>query len=148
MANREEIDFVFNHMMKIQPQELLKLFNDSNTGIGAVLRLLKELPAPVTAGKISEVMCVSEARVTALIKKMQNRGYVTKKKDNVDARVTIIELTDNGRNMADQLRDTLRCNIGILIDTVGMDKIKQYTQLAEEINNAIRSQLSPPPTIT
>ena len=148
MAEKEQIDFVFDSIMKDQPQALFKLYSDSNTGIGAVLRLLKVLPEPVTAGKISEMMGVSEARVTALLKKMINRGYITKEKDERDALVAIVKLTLEGIAMADGLRDTLRQNIAAVIDAVGMEKLTLYVQLTEEINGAMKSQLPPPPLIT
>ena len=112
------------------------------------MRLLKVLPEPVTAGKISEMMGVSEARVTALLKKMINRGYITKEKDERDARVAIVKLTLEGIAMADGLRDTLRQNIAAVIDSVGMEKLTLYGQLTEEINGAMKSQLPPPPLIT
>lgn len=147
MMTNKEVDFVFNHLMQSQSFELLKLFNDTNTGIGAVLRILKESNSPVSARKISEMMSVSEARVTVLLRKMQNRGYIAKEKDGNDARVTLVKLTQEGEAQAENLRDILCKNIAIIIDSIGFEKIAQYINLTEEINNAIQNQLPVPPEI-
>lgn len=144
---KREVDIVFNHLMKNQSYELLKLFNDTNTGVGAVFRILKESTSPVSARKISEIMCVSEARVTVLLKKMQNRGYILKEKDSNDARVTIVKLTKEGESQAQRLHDALCDNIATIIDSVGIEKIEKYIELTEQINSAIHNELSLPPEI-
>ncbi len=147
MATYKEVDFVFNHLMQSQSFELLKLFNDTNTGVGAVLRILKESPSPVSARKISEIMCVSEARVAVLLRKMQNRGYISKEKDGNDARIVPVRLTQKGDLQAESLHDVLCHNIATVIDSMGFEKIEQYIKLTEEINNTIKNQLPAPPEI-
>lgn len=147
MATYKEVDFVFNHLMQSQSFELLKLFNDTNTGVGAVLRILKESPSPVSARKISEIMCVSEARVAVLLRKMQDRGYISKEKDSNDARIVPVRLTQKGDLQAESLHDVLCHNIATVIDSMGFEKIEQYIKLTEEINNTIKNQLPAPPEI-
>lgn len=147
MATTKEVDIVFNHLMKSPSFELLKLFNDTNSGIGAVLRILKESKSPVSAKKISKIMAVSEARMTTLLKKMQNRGYIAREKDSCDARAYIIKLTKEGAAQAERLHDMLCKNIETIINSVGLEKIKQYMKLTDEINNAIQNQLPLPPEI-
>ncbi len=147
MAVKKEVDFVFEHLMKNQSFELLKLFYDANTGIGAVLRILKNASSPVSARKISEIMCVSEARLTVLLRKMQERGYIVREKDECDARVTFVKLTNVGETQAERLRDVLCDNIATVIDTVGFEKIEQFVRLTEEIDNAVRNRLPAPPEI-
>ncbi len=147
MAVKKEVDFVFNHLMQSQSFTLQKLFNDTNTGIGGVLRILRETSSPISARKISEMMCVSEARVAVLLRKMQNRGYVSKQKDSNDARVTIVKLTKKGEVQAENLRYLLCQNIATIIDTLGFEKLQQYVTLTEEINVAIKDHLPLPPEI-
>ncbi len=147
MKDKEKIDMIFEHLMGNSSQELLKLFNDSNSGMGAVFRILKSSSAPITASKISELMDVSEARMTVLLKKMQNRGYIIKEKSGSDARVSYIKLTDLGNAEAENLHDILCQNIAIIVDAVGIEKIEQYIRLNDEINSAIRNNLSAPPDI-
>lgn len=147
MTDKEKIDMIFEHLMRNSSQELLKLFNDSNSGMGAVFRILKSSSAPITASNISELMDVSEARMTVLLKKMQNRGYIIKEKSGSDARVSYIKLTDLGNAESEKLHDILCQNIAIIVDAVGLEKIEQYIRLNDEINSAIRNNLSAPPDI-
>lgn len=143
----KEVNFVFNHLMKNQSYELLKLSNDMNTGIGAVLRILKESTSLVTAKKISEIMCVSEARIAVLLRKTEKRGYIIREKDSNDGRITIVKLTSNGEMYAQSLYDALCKNIEIIIESIGFENIKQYISLTEEINNVIQNKLTTPPKI-
>lgn len=147
MAKKEQIDYVFNFIMKAQPQKFYKLITDSNAGIGAVLRMLDQAVDSVTAGKLSEDIGVSEARITALIKKMEKRGYIVKEKDSSDARITIIKLSEKGKKTADTIRKNLRSNIEIVIDSIGMGKIEQYIKLTTEINGIIKTQTMIPPDL-
>ncbi len=143
----KEVDFVFNHLIKNQSYGLLKLSNDMNTGIGAVLRILKGSTSQVSARKISEIMGVSEARVAVLLRKMEKRGYIIREKDSNDGRITIVKLTSNGEMYTQNLHDVLCKNIEIIIESIGFEKIKQYISLTEEINNVIQSKLTTPPEI-
>lgn len=147
MADIKDVEKIFIHLMS-QPQELMRLFNDANTGMTAVLRILKDSSKPVTAGKISERMGVSEARVTALLKKMQTRGYIVKQKDDCDARIINVKLTQEGTMVAEQLRVVLCQNIATIIDTVGVEKMNEYLRLTDKINDAIRNNLPSPPQIS
>lgn len=146
MATQEQIDKIFTHFITTQPMELYKLFNDVNSGIGAVLKILSLSSSPVPAGKISEMMSVSEARVTVLLKKMKKKDFIVTLSDKNDARVTLVRLTDNGKRYAEDLRDNLRANIATIIDEIGSERLEEYTLLNESIHNAIK-KLPPPPKL-
>ncbi|MGN1103392.1 MAG: MarR family winged helix-turn-helix transcriptional regulator [Candidatus Coproplasma sp.] len=147
MAKTEQIDFVFDFIMRTQPQETYKLMTDSSSGICAVLRILAQAKTAVTAGDISGEMGVSEARVTVLLKKMKKRGYITKERDKTDARVTIVKLTREGQTKADDLKKALKENIATVIDCIGIEKITQFITISEEIESVIKTRLEPPPVV-
>ena len=52
-----------------------------------------------TVGEIAEVLNVTVPTVTVCVGKLVKKGYVTKMKSEKDARVTIIELTPEGKKM-------------------------------------------------
>ena len=114
--------------------------NEGNAGIGAVLRILYESPESVTAGYISEFMQVSTARTAVLLKKMSDKGLITKSGDIKDARRTIVSLTDDGRDTVRNMRDDLRSKIYAVIDKLGMDKITEFLEISSEM----KSVFSPP----
>ena len=140
MATQEQIDYVLNYWDKSQPANFFKKMNEGNAGIGAVLRILYESPESVTSGYISEFMQVGTARTAVLLKKMSDKGLITKSGDIKDARRTIVSLTDDGRDTVRNMRDDLRSKISAVIDKLGMDKITEFL----EISNEMKSVFSPP----
>ncbi len=52
-----------------------------------------------TVGEIAEALDVTVPTVTVCVNKLVKKGYVTKTRSERDARVAIIELTDEGRKM-------------------------------------------------
>lgn len=52
-----------------------------------------------TVGEIAEALGVTVPTVTVCVNKLAKKGYVTKTKSERDARITIIELTPEGRKM-------------------------------------------------
>ncbi len=52
-----------------------------------------------TVGEIAEALSVTVPTVTVCVNKLVRKGYVTKTKSERDARVSIIELTREGRKM-------------------------------------------------
>ncbi len=52
-----------------------------------------------TVGEIAEALAVTVPTVTVCVNKLVKKGYVTKTKSEHDARIAIIELTDEGRKM-------------------------------------------------
>lgn len=147
MATKGQIDKVLMCLDQMHLQEFEKISDRTNIGMGAVLKILNESPdAGLSAGKISEALKISEARVTVLVQKLLKKGYIVKENDSTDARIVKIKLTREGKEIIEDLHNDLRRNVSFVIDVVGMEKIDKYLHLSEEIYNAIR-QLPPPPKI-
>lgn len=142
MATEEQINYVFTNMIQSQPVEFLRLINGAKEGIGYVLKILNETERPVTAGEISDKMNVSTARVAVLLRKMVNKNFITKETDKCDARITIVRLTDFGRQTANAMQAEMQEHLSIVIDSMGMDKINQFIVLSNEIKEIAETKLS------
>ncbi|MDE6372091.1 MAG: hypothetical protein K2L61_00955, partial [Clostridia bacterium] len=70
MADIKDVEFVFKTLSESRPTELNNRMNDTQAGIGAVLKILSETDRAVTCGEIAKRMEVSTARVAVLLKKM------------------------------------------------------------------------------
>ncbi|MGM9664316.1 MAG: MarR family winged helix-turn-helix transcriptional regulator [Eubacteriales bacterium] len=140
MATEEQIAFVLEHMEKVKPREFFPALNESNAGLGAVLRYLHETGGDVTAGNISDFMHVSTARVAVLLKKMMLQGLITKESAANDARITIVRLTPAGEERIGKMHDHMRTQVGKVIDKLGMERVAELMETLEEI----RAMVSPP----
>ena len=105
MATPEQIASILSQLVALHPADCFKPIDAANAGLGAVLRLLYLADQPVTAGTISEKLHVSTARVAVLLKKLVAKGLVTKGRDPVDARVTVVALTPLGAQTVQDLAD-------------------------------------------
>ena len=137
MATTAQIETVLKRVEQSRPARFFRCLDEVQAGIGAVLRLLYESDEPVTAGRISDVLDVSTARVAALIKKMVSKGLITKEQGVKDARVTIVKLTECGSSAFEEIRDEIYQKIGTVIDTVGEERLLEFISVAEEIKNTI-----------
>ena len=140
MATDKQILNMFKQMVSAHPVEFYKHMDVTRAGIGAVLRLLYTTDAPVTAGTISSRLDISTARVAVLLKKMDAKGFITKEKDPVDARVTIVKLTDFGRKTIESMWEEVKSQMGKVIDEIGEDRLLEYIEISKETRRIV----SPP----
>ena len=89
---------------------------------------------------ISDRLDISTARVAVLLKKMVAKGLITKEKDPIDARVTIVKLTEYGRETIEHMWADVKAQMGKVIDEIGEDRLLEYI----EINKEIRRIVTPP----
>ncbi len=146
MATEEQIDYIARELPRSHPVDFFKVFNDANAGIGFALKLLHAAEGNrLSAGAISEAMGVSTARVAVLLKKMENKGFITRETDRTDARVTLICLSEEGRATVEQMKETMRTHIANVIDKVGMEKLITFIELSAEVKSAMADDLSARP---
>lgn len=145
MATKEQIDYIISELPKAHPANFFKIFNDANTGIGFAIKLLYSAEENrLSAGAISEAMGVSTARVAVLLKKMESKGLISRESDRADARVTVVCLSEAGKNLAEQMQENMLKHISYVIDRVGMEKLKQFMDLSVEVKAAMAEGFSPP----
>ncbi len=138
MASDGQIKWMFHKMAESHPIEVFKYMDEVKAGIGAVLRLLYEADEPLSAGTISSKLGISTARVAVLLKKMTQKGMIIKQQSPNDARVTMVELTAAGRANIERMKNELFAQMGLIIDKVGEERLKEYFEIGEEIRNIIK----------
>ena len=61
--------------------------------------LLEEKGEPVRVSDISEMLDVTKPGITAVLRTLAEKGYVTKTRDQKDNRVVYVALTDSGKDV-------------------------------------------------
>lgn len=138
MASQEHIEMVIKRLQKSTPVEFFKPINYTQAGMGAILHILHCSKKTITAGKISEAMNISAARVAVLLKKMASKGLITKETDPMDARVTIIKITELGKSLAEKREAEMFSQVGNVIDRIGIDRIMEFLEISEEIKSIVK----------
>ena len=138
MATQEEIKKIITLLDESHPAKFMKKHNETNAGIGAVLNFLYDSGTPMTAGSISKFMNVSTARVAALLKKMEARGFISRQAGKEDGRTVVVHLTKAGTETVQKLRQNFHQDISTLIDTIGMERLIEYTTISKEIRAVLK----------
>lgn len=58
---------------------------------------------PLSIGDIQEKILSSSGTIPVIIRNLEKSGYLTKKKDTEDKRKYIVEITENGRRLMDEV---------------------------------------------
>ena len=144
MATIEEVEYVFKRLNETRPMELNDRLSEIHFGIGAVLKILDESGGAVTCGEIAKKMNVSTARVAVLLKKLEAKGLIQRQSAKSDARIVYISMSSKGKDMVDGLKDMMNQHISRIIDEIGMEKLKTFLDLSDEIKeiaHATRPQM-------
>lgn len=90
---------ILTHLMELTHQPFLRFVNEIEEKTDNALETLKILAAEddVTAGRISEVLDIKPSSVTQIIKKLEAAGTAKREKSPNDSRVTLVKLTEAGR---------------------------------------------------
>lgn len=138
MATKEDIEKIAYLLNDARPTGFFQKIDETTLGIGAVLRLLYESNGALTAGAISQFMNVSTARVAVLLKKMVAKGLIKKEQGREDARTIVVSLTEVGQKTISKMREDVYRDIGTLIDTIGMERLIEYTRISKEICSVMK----------
>ena len=137
MATTAQIERMLAELEGIHPVAFFRRMDETQAGIGAVLRLLHTSEEEITAGKISEVLNISTARVAVLIRKMAAKGLITKARSSADARITMVGLTELGVRTVEEMRREMYRQMGLVIDAVGEERLREFLKIATEIRAAV-----------
>ena len=81
---------------------------------------------PVTASQLAREVYLSQATVTGIINRLEDRGLVRRERKHADRRLVTVSLTDDGRTMVDSaplpLQDRFSARLSAL-DPVEQDHI-------------------------
>lgn len=142
MATAEQVANILSKMEGSHPGDFFNKIDATQVGIGSVLRLLERTEGTVTAGKISETLSISTARVAVLLKKMVSKGLITKEQNAADRRVTEVKLTKKGREHIADMNNEVYCRVAHVLDTVGEERLLEFITTANEIRDAYVKYLS------
>ena len=79
-------------------------------------------------GAIGEVLALGAPAVTGLVSRMEATGLVTKRKDSVDRRGALVDLTEAGRRAAERADQVLRSFNAELSEQLGEDDAETVYQ--------------------
>ena len=140
MISKEETAVLLKRMAQSRPKKLFHRFDDTNAGIGCVVRYLSNVGRPVSAGEISQFMNVSTARVAVLLRKMNEKGLIVRSTDPDDARKTMISLSEECIRKVEKHKEYFLGFFSAVIERMGKERFEQFIELSEELRDAFEAE--------
>ena len=135
-------DKTIDYILRATWQAVSRMYNeeaskfDGSMAIGfALLSIDREEGTPST--KISSRMGMEATSLTRTLKTLEEKGLITRKKNPNDGRGVLIYLTDFGKQMRAQSKETvLKFNESIRKNISG-EKLQNFMEVSEIINDLI-----------
>lgn len=105
MATNENLEVLLRQVCKIHTNKVNKVLDDVGLHIGQpmMLRSLYKKDG-VPQSILAKELVITPATASAMVKRLEKGGYVIRKRDAEDERVSNVYLTDKGRDLSSDLR--------------------------------------------
>jgi len=98
-------------------------FRDISLPQMSVLIMLRER-GPRTISELAELLQVSAPSASAILDRMEERGYVRRSRDSIDRRVVHVEVTEEGRGLIDEMAGVKRDRMQRLLSVMDEDDLR------------------------
>ena len=129
---------IIDKINKVNPFDFLNLIDKNGQGMNSILSYLKTKKENVTAGELAIQLNVSTARIAVLLKKLEKFNMIVKKISPLDARVTIVEITEIGKKHIEEETNKSISIMQKILKKVDPKEIEEFIRLATKIKNSIQ----------
>ena len=113
---------VWRQMSKLARGELLALYTLISHGGTAYPR------------QLSAELAVSSARIAAMLRDMETKGWVLRREDAGDCRQTVVSVTDGGRAELDARREQALAALAAALERLGPEGAAELLRLQRRMN--------------
>ncbi len=117
---------------------------DLSPASGLVLGILADAPAPLSPIHIAERLIISRASVTSLLDSLEKRGYIKRQPHRSDRRMLLIELTEAGRQAAEQFRQIVHRHQKMWLSALSDAEQAQLIQFMHRLQAALADAAEQP----
>ena len=129
----KEIIFSIRRLLQareLYTKELNRNYQVSASQLNCLLALFENGPLPPS--QIAKHMMVKSSTVTGVVDRLENKGFVTRERNSPDRRVINIQLTETGKNLAENAPPPIQQKI--------IDGLKKLSEVEiEQIVDALNS---------
>ncbi|MCV6588573.1 MAG: homoprotocatechuate degradation operon regulator HpaR [Marinobacterium sp.] len=97
-----------------------------------VMRALKAY-GELESKQLARHCCILSPSMTGIIKRLEQQGYIQRRKSATDQRRTLISLTDQARTLFQQLSPEVDARYQALIDRFGQQRLDELSELLNEL---------------
>lgn len=82
---------------------------------------------------ISKALMLTTARITAMLKSLEDQQLITRTPDAADSRQVIVELTETGVSVVEERRSALVKAVAKMLEFLGADDAKAYVRIQKKL---------------
>lgn len=133
---------ILDNLLNISHQPFLMFVNEVEGKTDNAFETLKILVSEdeVTAGRIAEVLDIKPSSVTQIIKKLEEAGTAIREKSTTDSRVTLVKITDKGRESVEEHSAIGTSLKDVLFKGFTEDELTQLNNALKRMNENITSE--------
>lgn len=117
----------------INRKDIFSKFKIFIKGEDLFLVMLSEMGGISTPSKVVEDSEFTPARLSAILRNLESKGYIAKKQDEYDKRCTIIEITDAGRERSGDIKKEMIGNALEIIEKLGETDAAEFIRLVRKL---------------
>ncbi len=120
-------------MYLVHREKLVRHINQMSRGEEYVLLLLKDSKDPLFPRDISKIMGITSARVAAILRRLEEKGLVTRKASTTDHRCTKVIITEKGDSVIAAQQDKAVAYLTKVLTQLGQEDAVKYTEIMKKI---------------
>ena len=132
MSKTELADFLLSSIRREKTSKFTPFANKTR-GIFAVLSILHEYEGEMTSGEIAKKLGLTTPRMAVALQTLSNKGYVKKEKSLLDARKTIVVLTDLGKEVYDRQYNQSLLYLGNILSVLDEKDLCDLERIARKL---------------
>ncbi len=130
MTRRDELgEELYSMIAKLLNSKMNRTVLDSIRGEYGVLRYLLFVEDGVKAGTLTEKMQVVPGRMTDILKSLEYKGFIVRKREQADKRIVRVFLTEAGKQEAEEKRRQIHQEYRGLIERMGEKDATEFIRL-------------------
>lgn len=128
------LDILLRQVGKAHSNKINKILDNVNMHKGQpMLLLLLSREDGIPQSTLAKELVITPATVSAMVKRMEKAGYVIRKRDSVDERISNVYLTDEGRAISSQLHDFQNDMDAVVFDGFSDEERKTMRNYLERV---------------
>ena len=110
---------------------------DLSPATGLVLSILADSETSVSPNHIADRLIISRASVTSLLDSLEKRGFVKRQPHPSDRRMLLVELTNSGRQVANQFRPIVHQHQKVWLNALNEKEQEQLIQTLHRLQASL-----------
>jgi DNA-binding MarR family transcriptional regulator len=137
---------VIDELTNWNPRERMGMFRKWLAGSLSIVQLhvltILEAAGPVPMGKLADALDVSVASATGIVDRMEQRGLVERRGDESDRRVVLVQPTDAGLAVFNDLAQMRRAGLVNILERLTNEELKALLIGLRAMSRARAAQLA------